>query len=166
MDMAVKGKGNRFAGKAFQALLYDTLTSVTVVCMSSCETDAIHDACSTHNMVELKKLILQVTAMVSVEQERVPLCRTLNPKTAQGAVEKWLIDCEQIMLDTVKSVIQQGFDAYTISERSEWALNWPGQVVLAVSCMYWTQEVRPFWRSNLHLLSVLPACVIQHRLAP
>ncbi len=33
---------------------------------------------------------MDITAMISEEGEKVPFVNTFNPKTAQGAVEKWL----------------------------------------------------------------------------
>ena len=84
---------------------------------------------------------LDVLAMVSRESERVPLSRTFNPKSAAGNVERWLLDCEQIMRETLKHVIKQSFSAYATRKRSDWATEWPGQVVLAVASLYWTKEV-------------------------
>lgn len=42
------------------------------------------------------------------------------------------------MRDTVKATIKQSFDAYSNTPRDTWMSSWPGQVVLAVDCMYWT----------------------------
>ena len=85
---------------------------------------------------------LEVTAMFSEEGERVELLRSFNPKHAGGNVEKWLIDCEAIMRESVKGVLQKSFDAYaTADKRTEWIISWPGQVVLCISQTYWTKEV-------------------------
>jgi hypothetical protein len=46
-------------------------------------------------------------------------------------VEKWLIECEAAMRDTVKSVLKESFDAHTRTPRDTWMVQWPGQVVLA-----------------------------------
>lgn len=46
-------------------------------------------------------------------------------------MEKWLIECEAAMRDTVKGVLKQSFDAFTHTPREEWMMQWPGQVVLA-----------------------------------
>jgi dynein heavy chain len=64
--------------------------------------------------------------------------RPFNPAAAGGAVERWLIDCEAAMRDTVRSVLKASFDAYSSTPRDSWMSAWPGQVVLAVDCMYWT----------------------------
>lgn len=65
-------------------------------------------------------------------------CRPFNPAAANGAVEKWLIECEAAMRDTVKVTTKQSFDAYSNTPRDQWMGSWPGQVVLAVDCIYWT----------------------------
>lgn len=95
---------------------------------------------------------VQVTAMISSDGERVPLCRTFNPKSAAGAVERWLMDCEEIMRDTVASVIKESFVAYAAKQRSDWILDWPAQVVLCTGTLYWTQEVRclPLFDTGMH----------------
>lgn len=43
-----------------------------------------------------------VTAMFSEEGEKVPFCTPFNPRDSLGAVERWLIECEMAMRDTLK----------------------------------------------------------------
>uniref|UniRef100_A0A383V949 AAA+ ATPase domain-containing protein n=1 Tax=Tetradesmus obliquus TaxID=3088 RepID=A0A383V949_TETOB len=81
---------------------------------------------------------LEVNAMISEEGEKVPFAKPFNPAAAGGAVERWLIDCEAAMRDTVRSVLKASFDAYSSTPCGSWMSAWPGQVVLAVDCMYWT----------------------------
>lgn len=45
------------------------------------------------------------------------------------------------MIESVQEVCSQGIAAYANTPRTRWVLQWPGQVVLAVSAIYWTQEV-------------------------
>lgn len=45
------------------------------------------------------------------------------------------------MVEAVQDVCRQGVAAYACSPRTSWVLAWPGQVVLAVSAIFWTQEV-------------------------
>lgn len=45
---------------------------------------------------------LDITAMLSVEKERVEFSRKVNPKGAGGNVEKWLIEIEQVMKESLK----------------------------------------------------------------
>ena len=79
--------------------------------------------------------------MLSEEGEKVGLARVFNPGNAGGNVEKWLIECENSMRETVKAEIRKAFDAYSVSKRSEWVIEWPGQVVICVGSMFWTAEV-------------------------
>ena len=45
---------------------------------------------------------LDITAMLSVEKERVPFVKKINPKGAAGNVEKWLIQIEEVMKESLK----------------------------------------------------------------
>uniref|UniRef100_A0A8C3L4P8 Dynein axonemal heavy chain 12 n=1 Tax=Chrysolophus pictus TaxID=9089 RepID=A0A8C3L4P8_CHRPC len=84
---------------------------------------------------------LDIKAMYSSEGERVELISTISTSEARGAVEKWLIQVEDVMLRSIRSVIARSRMAYLETERKSWVLEWPGQVVLCVSQMFWTSEV-------------------------
>ena len=56
-------------------------------------------------------------------------------------VEKWLLQVEETMIASVRKVISESFSAYANSERSNWVLEWPGQVVICVSSIFWTAQV-------------------------
>jgi hypothetical protein len=43
------------------------------------------------------------------------------------------------MVASVRDVIARGLAAYAGARRGEWVLQWPSQVVLAVTAVYWTQ---------------------------
>lgn len=56
-------------------------------------------------------------------------------------VEKWLLQVEEGMIASVRDVIKQSVEAYTNTSRDKWVLDWPGQVILCGSQIYWTSEV-------------------------
>ena len=83
----------------------------------------------------------EITGMVSSENEIVPFVRNIIPANAKGMVEKWLLEVEQLMIDSVRDVVQKAMVAYAEIPRGQWVLEWPGQVVLCASSAYWTTDV-------------------------
>uniref|UniRef100_UPI00398E73BF dynein axonemal heavy chain 3 isoform X1 n=2 Tax=Pristiophorus japonicus TaxID=55135 RepID=UPI00398E73BF len=84
---------------------------------------------------------LQITGMISSENEIVPFVKMIYPAKAKGMVEKWLLQVEGMMHSSIKHVIKEGIDNYVQLPRRKWVLQWPGQVVISVSTIYWTSEV-------------------------
>ncbi|KAF6040218.1 hypothetical protein EB796_001432 [Bugula neritina] len=82
-----------------------------------------------------------ITAMQSAEEEQVQFCQTINPAESKGLVEQWLVQVERVMKLSLREVTSQAVEAYVKNVRTEWVLNWPGQVVLAASTIHWTGEV-------------------------
>ncbi|KAJ3238670.1 Dynein heavy chain 3, axonemal [Chytriomyces hyalinus] len=83
----------------------------------------------------------RIIAMCSAENEKVKLKEVIEPAAAKGAVEKWLLQVEKVMQSSVHQQIQQGLKAYGENPREKWILEWPGQVVICVSQIFWTKEV-------------------------
>ncbi|XP_074775748.1 dynein axonemal heavy chain 3 [Athene noctua] len=84
---------------------------------------------------------LEIIGMISSEKEIVPFIDKIYPANAKGMVEKWLLQVEEMMLVSVKQVLQDGIRGYIKVPRKTWVLQWPGQVVICVSSIYWTEEV-------------------------
>ncbi|NXN32332.1 DYH3 protein, partial [Nycticryphes semicollaris] len=84
---------------------------------------------------------LEITGMISSEKEIVPFIDKIYPANAKGMVEKWLLQVEEMMLASVRQVLQDGIKGYIKVPRKTWVLQWPGQVVICVSSIYWTEEV-------------------------
>ena len=59
----------------------------------------------------------------------------------KGNVEKWMLDVEAQMMGSLKDLAKRALESYPKMERTEWSKLWPGQIVLAVSQIYWTEEV-------------------------
>ena len=84
---------------------------------------------------------LTITAMVSVEKEKVPFKSIIDTNKARGSVEKWLLEVEERMFSSIHQQTQLGLEDYAGKERHEWVLQWPGMVVLVVTGMFWTKGV-------------------------
>uniref|UniRef100_H2Z3M2 Dynein axonemal heavy chain 7 n=1 Tax=Ciona savignyi TaxID=51511 RepID=H2Z3M2_CIOSA len=91
---------------------------------------------------------LDIQAMFSSEGELVEFVDLISTSAARGSVEKWLLQVEDMMLKSVRDVIIRANQAYQEVERHVWVTEWPGQVVLYVSQMYWTSEVHEALQSN------------------
>ena len=83
----------------------------------------------------------EITAMISVEKEVVQFKSTINPSKARGMVEKWLIQVEDQMHLSIRMIIKDALMAYENRDRKRWVLEWPGQIVICASQVYWTKEV-------------------------
>jgi dynein heavy chain len=64
-------------------------------------------------------------------------------------VEKWLLELESIQWESIRHLIAQSIDDYLHTPRKDWILKWPAQVILAVSSLYWTNEVTASLRSGM-----------------
>jgi len=45
------------------------------------------------------------------------------------------------MVMSIRDVIRQSVNAYSVTQRKHWVIEWPGQIAICVSCIYWTTEV-------------------------
>lgn len=83
-----------------------------------------------------------VTTIISEEGEKIPLVKPVKIFEPDGSsnVERWLSDLEEVMRLSLKT---HGMDSYNDSgsERLKWISKWPGQIILAVNNIKWTNEV-------------------------
>ncbi|XP_060913896.1 dynein axonemal heavy chain 12 [Labrus mixtus] len=91
---------------------------------------------------------LDIQAMYSSEGERVQLIQNISTSEAKGAVEKWLVQVEDLMIRSVRDVVARSRLAYAETARSQWVKEWPGQVVLCTSQIFWTLEVHEAIRAG------------------
>jgi dynein heavy chain len=70
---------------------------------------------------------------------QVGFMHSFNPKESQGSVERWLIECELAMRDTIKATTRKAFDAYATNPRIQCVLGVLG-VLRAVGCCCRVQE--------------------------
>ncbi|XP_053480111.1 dynein axonemal heavy chain 3-like [Ictalurus furcatus] len=103
---------------------------------------------------------LEITGMISSEKETVPFTDPIDPAKAKGMVEKWLLEVEHMMLRSVRDVIQGGLEQYPEVPRKKWVLQWPGQVVICTSSIFWTSEVSNAIQNNT-LPAYLDQCTVQ-----
>ncbi|KAL6428105.1 hypothetical protein ACFW04_008466 [Cataglyphis niger] len=85
--------------------------------------------------------IMEATAMISSEGEKIILEDIIDTAAARGQVEKWLLELEADMKKSVKAQVIRAKDAFPTKVRRQWVLEWPGQTILCVSKLYWTADV-------------------------
>ncbi|NXD64149.1 DYH1 protein, partial [Eolophus roseicapillus] len=81
---------------------------------------------------------LQITHMYSAEGEEVKLFVPIYPTEN---VEDWLLEVEKTMKASVRDNIERSIGVYPETPHTTWVLQWPGQVVIAGSQIFWTKEV-------------------------
>ncbi|XP_063446016.1 dynein axonemal heavy chain 3-like isoform X5 [Mytilus trossulus] len=83
----------------------------------------------------------EIVGMVSAEKETVPFSTKIIPAKANGMVEKWLLQVEDVMMSSLRKVIMDSNAAYSTTPRNQWVVDWPGQVAICVGSIWWTSEV-------------------------
>ncbi|KAM4654602.1 LOW QUALITY PROTEIN: dynein axonemal heavy chain 1 [Amazona ochrocephala] len=81
---------------------------------------------------------LQITHMYSAEGEEVKLLVPIYPTEN---VEDWLLEVENTMKASVQDNMERSIGVYPETPHATWVLQWPGQVVIAGSQMFWRKDV-------------------------
>jgi len=91
-----------------------------------------------------------VRGMVSAEGEQVRFNGEINVDEGdnKGNVENWLTDVEDQMRKCLKKIMRDSVDSYANTKRTNWVMNWPGQIILAVSQIYWTEGVEASFKQG------------------
>ena len=86
---------------------------------------------------------LKISQIISAEGEVVKLDKPVDPESPnnKGNVEQWLVELESIQWDSIRTLTVAALEEYMKIHRKQWILNWPAQVILGGSCVYWTTEV-------------------------
>ncbi|GAX82307.1 hypothetical protein CEUSTIGMA_g9736.t1 [Chlamydomonas eustigma] len=84
---------------------------------------------------------LEISALISIEGERIPMDKAVDTKGEANGVERWLLKTEETMHKSLASISSKAFKDYPQNKRGSWILSWPGQVVIAVGQTYWTAAV-------------------------
>jgi dynein heavy chain len=86
---------------------------------------------------------LKISRLISAEGEEIKIDTLIDPESPanKGNVEKWLLELERIQWESIRTLTVGSIEDYLKTARKQWILNWPAQVVLAVSCVYWTKLV-------------------------
>jgi len=86
---------------------------------------------------------VKISVMISAEGEEVVMDKKVDPESSanKGNVEKWLLELESIQWDSIRTLTVASLEEYSKVARRKWILNWPAQVILGVSSVFWTTEV-------------------------
>lgn len=82
-----------------------------------------------------------ILAMLSAGGEKLNFEHTVSIAAARGCVEKWLRDVETEMQAAVQHDVTNSYADFVTTPRTDWMLNWPQMVVLAIAQIFWTSDV-------------------------
>lgn len=83
--------------------------------------------------------------MKSSEKEEINFISRISPRNYKSNVERWLLKVQDQMK---QSLMKQMEDSQTdlqqqikLNKRDQWVKRWPGQVILCINQVNWTQSV-------------------------
>ena len=88
----------------------------------------------------------EISAMQSVEEEVVPFIDAVETRSVGNTVhlkpvEEWLSEVERSMKATLRTKLVDCLDDYKVTERVEWLLKWPAQLIHTANLVIWTSRV-------------------------
>lgn len=87
-----------------------------------------------------------ISIMRSGEKEEIPFDEAVDPR--DKGVEFWMGDLENMMYQSIRSVLYKSIKDYEVKPRDEWTLVHPGQCILNGSQVHWTAEVEEALKTN------------------
>lgn len=91
---------------------------------------------------------LVIHGMYSKQMEYVKFLSVIKTEESQESVEKWLIQVEEQMKNSVRHNIESSCHNCTILPREEWIQNWPAQIVQTINQVFWTSDVHRCFASK------------------
>ena len=84
---------------------------------------------------------LDVTKMKSITGETVPLTKKVSTSKARGQVDKWLLELEGQMRESMKRQIEITFENFDYNDIAGMVKCHPSQAVACVNYIYWTLNI-------------------------
>jgi dynein heavy chain len=87
-----------------------------------------------------------IIGMRSAEREEIAFLERIAPRNFKSNVEKWLTRVEEQMRSSLAKTVEDSLldlrsGGGSAHAKGEWTRRWPGQAVLAVSQLEWTESV-------------------------
>ncbi|CAL4098707.1 unnamed protein product, partial [Meganyctiphanes norvegica] len=83
----------------------------------------------------------EIEGMLSSEGELVQFSNRVVPAKARGLVERWLVEVEEMMIQSLQDVAVRAVENHPSIDHDTWIVQWPSQIVLTVAQIVWTSDV-------------------------
>ena len=103
----------------------------------------------------------QIVSVSSNESEKIALIQPCSIADVQ--VEEWLNQFELILKESINQQIVLACTQYPIENRFTWLLRWPGQALITVSYIYWTNDCEQSFKEHgsLYKAQISSQCKIE-----
>ncbi|RXG59116.1 Dynein heavy chain 7, axonemal [Armadillidium vulgare] len=69
--------------------------------------------------------LLEIEGMISSDGEMVQFSNRVIPGKARGLVEKWLLEVEEMMVQSLQDVMVRAMESYPQTPHQKWIIQWP-----------------------------------------